>query len=180
MFLRTDFRDYVEICFKRYGKRVKNWITFNEPYSYAIAGYATGEYAPGRCSASQNSNCTAGDSATEPYLVAHHQLLAHAAAVKLYRQKYKVLFSCTGPSFFFLHAIVNERKNKSMRWKIEWYNINAGVAKGQNWNYNGGAMDDTFLQWECPPWGYKKGTWLRSWMVSLIFSLKFYFFYYLI
>lgn len=31
-----------------------------------------------------------GDSATEPYLVAHHQLLAHAAAVEVYRCKYQV------------------------------------------------------------------------------------------
>ncbi|XP_059665437.1 beta-glucosidase 24-like [Cornus florida] len=30
-----------------------------------------------------------GDSGTEPYLVTHHQLLAHAAAVKLYREKYQ-------------------------------------------------------------------------------------------
>ena len=28
-------------------------------------------------------NCTGGDSGVEPFLVAHNQLLAHAAAVKL-------------------------------------------------------------------------------------------------
>ncbi|KAM0977508.1 hypothetical protein ACFX13_020602 [Malus domestica] len=30
-----------------------------------------------------------GNSATEPYLAAHHQLIAHAAAVKVYREKYQ-------------------------------------------------------------------------------------------
>ncbi|GER45179.1 beta-glucosidase-like protein [Striga asiatica] len=40
--------------------------------------------APGRCSA-----CHQGNSATEPYFVAHHLLLSHAAVVKLYREKYK-------------------------------------------------------------------------------------------
>ncbi|KAK9941262.1 hypothetical protein M0R45_017875 [Rubus argutus] len=48
-----------------------------------------GALAPGRCSAWQQLNCTGGDSGTEPYLVAHHLLLAHAAAVKLYKQKYQ-------------------------------------------------------------------------------------------
>ncbi|CAL5423923.1 unnamed protein product [Camellia sinensis] len=48
-----------------------------------------GFLAPGRCSSWQQLRCTGGDSATEPYLVAHYQLLAHAAAVKLYRSKYE-------------------------------------------------------------------------------------------
>ncbi|KAB1227612.1 Beta-glucosidase 12 [Morella rubra] len=51
-------------------------------------GYATGT-APGRCSSWQNLNCTGGDSATEPYIVSHYQILAHAAAVELYKQKYQ-------------------------------------------------------------------------------------------
>ncbi|KAM1151663.1 hypothetical protein ACFX19_034962 [Malus domestica] len=37
----------------------------------------------------RNSNCTGGDSATEPYIVAHHFLLAHAHAVKVYKTKYQ-------------------------------------------------------------------------------------------
>ncbi|CAN1263534.1 Beta-glucosidase 42 [Linum perenne] len=38
---------------------------------------------------SVNSNCTKGDSSTEPYLASHNQLLAHAAAVKVYRERYQ-------------------------------------------------------------------------------------------
>ncbi|KAM1255043.1 hypothetical protein TB2_028812 [Malus domestica] len=37
----------------------------------------------------RNLNCTGGDSATEPYIVAHHFLLAHAHAVKVYKTKYQ-------------------------------------------------------------------------------------------
>ncbi|XP_073015641.1 beta-glucosidase 12-like [Primulina eburnea] len=85
----NDFVDYSELCFKRYGDRVKNWITFNEPYTYVNGGYVRGEMAPGRCSSWQNLNCTAGDSGVEPYLVAHHQLLSHAAAVMKYKEKYQ-------------------------------------------------------------------------------------------
>ncbi|CAN6696184.1 unnamed protein product [Malus baccata var. baccata] len=47
------------------------------------------ELAPGRCSAWQNLNCNGGDSATEPYMVAHHFLLAHAHVVKVFKTKYQ-------------------------------------------------------------------------------------------
>jgi beta-glucosidase len=71
---------------------VKYWITVNEPSTYTTAGYAIGMFPPGRCSDWQNLNCTGGDSGTEPYLVAHHLLLAHAAAVQVYKTKYQVHF----------------------------------------------------------------------------------------
>ncbi|PKI60231.1 hypothetical protein CRG98_019419 [Punica granatum] len=85
-----DFRDYAGVCFKEFGDRVKHWITLNEPFSYSSGGYAQGMLAPGRCSEWQLLNCTGGNSATEPYLVAHYELLAHAAAVKLYKEKYQL------------------------------------------------------------------------------------------
>ncbi|KAL3529724.1 hypothetical protein ACH5RR_009046 [Cinchona calisaya] len=84
-----DFHGYANICFERFGDRVKQWITFNEPWSFSIEGYDNGAFAPGRCSSWMNNNCTGGDSSIEPYLVTHNQLLAHAQAVKLYRTKYQ-------------------------------------------------------------------------------------------
>lgn len=71
---------------------MKHWITFNEPSNFCSAGYDTGIAAPGRCSSWMAENCTAGDSGREPYIVGHHLLLAHAAAVKLYKEKYQVFF----------------------------------------------------------------------------------------
>ncbi|KAH7837571.1 hypothetical protein Vadar_015320 [Vaccinium darrowii] len=85
----ADFRDYANLCFKRFGDRVKYWITLNEPWSFSGGGYVTGAMAPGRCSGWLNFNCPAGDSGTEPYIVTHNQLLAHAVAVKKYREKYQ-------------------------------------------------------------------------------------------
>ncbi|KAJ4703512.1 Beta-glucosidase [Melia azedarach] len=73
------FEIYADTCFASFGDRVKNWITINEPLQTAVNGYDTGIFAPGR---SQNS-------ITEPYLVAHHQILAHAAAFSIYQSKYK-------------------------------------------------------------------------------------------
>ncbi|GAB2289080.1 hypothetical protein Dimus_023381 [Dionaea muscipula] len=83
-----DYRDYVEICFKEFGDRVKHWATLNEPNIFALTGYTTGIHAPGRCS-TYIGNCTHGNSATEPYIVTHHLLLSHAAAVNLYKHKYQ-------------------------------------------------------------------------------------------
>ncbi len=70
------FADYATLCFERFGDRVKHWITLNEPWVVSILGYGQGVFAPGRTSNS------------EPYLAGHHQLLAHAAAVEVYRSKF--------------------------------------------------------------------------------------------
>ncbi|KAK2973622.1 hypothetical protein RJ640_022270 [Escallonia rubra] len=83
-----DYKDYVDLCFKEFGDRVKYWVTLNEPLSFSVNAYTTGTFAPGRCS-NYVGNCTQGNSATEPYVVAHHLLLSHAAAVKLYKEKYQ-------------------------------------------------------------------------------------------
>ncbi|XP_050129399.1 beta-glucosidase 24-like isoform X2 [Malus sylvestris] len=84
----SHFQDYADLCFKEFGDKVKHWITLNEPQTYSVQGYTVGTFAPGRCS--NHTKCTeGGNSATEPYLAAYHQLLAHATAVKVYRDKYQ-------------------------------------------------------------------------------------------
>ncbi|KAK4493549.1 hypothetical protein RD792_017976 [Penstemon davidsonii] len=84
-----DYRDFAKLCFERFGDRVKFWSTFNEPWTFSSIGYDSGTLAPFRCSSWVGNNCTAGDSGTEPYIVAHHQLLAHAAVVELYRKQFQ-------------------------------------------------------------------------------------------
>ncbi|KAG2292078.1 hypothetical protein Bca52824_038747 [Brassica carinata] len=71
-----DFKNYAELLFQRFGDRVKFWITLNQPYSLSSKGYGDGSYPPGRCTGCEFG----GDSGTEPYIVTHHQLLAHAEA----------------------------------------------------------------------------------------------------
>jgi len=88
---RDDYQDFAELCFKEFGDRIKHWITFNEPYVFIGNGYDLGGFAPGRCSAYKNNNCPAGNSATEPYIAGHNLILAHAKAVKLYKEKYQVI-----------------------------------------------------------------------------------------
>ncbi|KAK2993229.1 hypothetical protein RJ640_002441, partial [Escallonia rubra] len=113
LYSRAHFRDYAELCFWKFGDRVKHWVTFNEPSMLSILGYALGVFAPGRGGTSpehvkgpschhrlsvwheslwefHNSEATAnGDPGVEPYKVSHNQLLAHASAVKLYKESFQ-------------------------------------------------------------------------------------------
>lgn len=42
------FTNYVSICVKYFGDRVKNWMVLNEPMVFTGAGYFLGVHAPGR------------------------------------------------------------------------------------------------------------------------------------
>jgi beta-glucosidase len=81
-----DFLRYARLCFTRFGDRLKHWMTYNEPRVYSLAGY-TGPHAPAR--SSDRSKNEQGDSSTEPFIVAHTEILSHAYAVKLYREEFK-------------------------------------------------------------------------------------------
>jgi len=90
LFCRNDFAAYAEVCFQRFGDRVKHWITFNEPHTFAIQGYDVGLQAPGRCTILFKLTCREGNSSTEPYIVGHCVILTHATVSDIYRKKYKV------------------------------------------------------------------------------------------
>ncbi|GMJ11460.1 beta-glucosidase 47 [Hibiscus trionum] len=51
-------------------------------------GYVKGLYPPARCS-QPFGNCSAGNSDKEPFIVVHNMLLAHAKAVKRYREQFQ-------------------------------------------------------------------------------------------
>mmetsp|Transcript_35540 Transcript_35540/g.53794 ORF Transcript_35540/g.53794 Transcript_35540/m.53794 type:complete len:465 (-) Transcript_35540:120-1514(-) len=71
------FAAYARICFKHFGDRAKRWITLNEPWVCSVLGYRTGDHAPGH------------KHPDEPYIAAHHLLLSHAHAVKIYRKEFQ-------------------------------------------------------------------------------------------
>ncbi|KAG6849129.1 hypothetical protein H0H93_011076 [Arthromyces matolae] len=62
-------------------------LTINEPWCVAILGYGRGVFAPGR--SSDRARSPEGDSSTEPWIVGHNLIIAHAHAVKLYRESFK-------------------------------------------------------------------------------------------
>lgn len=90
-----DYKHFADVCFKEFGDEVKLWITLNEPLTYCNGGYSLGVFAPGRCTPGgftvdgREYVCPAGDSLTEPYIVGHNLLKAHAEVVKHYRDNYK-------------------------------------------------------------------------------------------
>lgn len=113
------FSTYAETCFANFGDRVKNWITINEPLQTAVNGYGIGIFAPGRC---ERSN-------TEPYLVAHHQLLAHAAAVSVYRKKYRdhqggqigLVVDCEWAEAYSQKTEDKEAAARRLDFQLGWY-----------------------------------------------------------
>ncbi|XP_022888219.1 raucaffricine-O-beta-D-glucosidase-like [Olea europaea var. sylvestris] len=102
-----DFCAFASLCFWEFGDRVKHWITLNDPWTFCFGGYVMGTMAPWRGSSSAGHVkgsiafqrhthgcaciCHNGNPGTEPYLVAHNMLLAHAAAVDLYKEKFQQL-----------------------------------------------------------------------------------------
>ncbi|KAA8522510.1 hypothetical protein F0562_013129 [Nyssa sinensis] len=143
----ADYVDFVELCFWEFGDRVKNWATFNEPWTYAVCGYVRGSFAPGRgtssCSepirsitalgrgsALDTHICTEGDPGTEPYIVAHKMLLCHAATVEAYRTKYQTsqkgkIGIVLNSSWFepYSEWCPNDRKaaERALDFKLGWF-----------------------------------------------------------
>ena len=68
------FVEYADLVSRVLGDRVKNWITFNEPWVSAFVGYYYGAHAPGH------------KSQHEALSAAHHLLLAHGNAVPVIRR----------------------------------------------------------------------------------------------
>jgi beta-glucosidase len=83
----ADFAQYSRTIFQTLGEKVKYWVTFNEPWCSSILGYNEGAFAPGHTS--DRSKSSVGDSSTEPWLAGHNLLIAHGAAVKIYREEFK-------------------------------------------------------------------------------------------
>ncbi|CAK5280819.1 unnamed protein product [Mycena citricolor] len=84
-----DYVNYARVCFEAFGDRVKHWLTMNEPWCISILGYGRGVFAPGR--SSDRTRSPEGDSSTEPWIVGHSVIIAHAYAAKLYREEYKAV-----------------------------------------------------------------------------------------
>lgn len=69
-----DFSEFVDVVSRKLGDRVRHWMTLNEPWSFGMLGYLSGEDAPG-LRLDLRSTLT----------VAHHALLAHGAAMDVLR-----------------------------------------------------------------------------------------------
>lgn len=73
--------------FEALGPYVQTWMTFTEPLMISSLGYNTGLHAPGRTS--DRTKFPEGDSSRECWIVGHNVLVAHGAAVKIFREQFK-------------------------------------------------------------------------------------------
>jgi len=111
------FSVYAELCFRLFGDRVKNWITFNEPQTVANC-YEYGNCAPGVHMPGVGA-----------YMLAHQWLLAHQSAWHIYDQNYrptqqgKVGFTiCAGWSGPYSDSKSDqEAAQRSMEFSIGWF-----------------------------------------------------------
>ncbi|HVU13852.1 MAG TPA: GH1 family beta-glucosidase [Phototrophicaceae bacterium] len=77
--ITDDFVNYVDVVSRALGDRVKNWITFNEPWVFTWLGYVIGVHAPGLTSATP-----------EPaFITSHNCYLAHGLSVPVIRSNSK-------------------------------------------------------------------------------------------
>jgi beta-glucosidase len=83
------FTEYTELCTKKFGDRVKNWMIFNEPASFTALGYMLGIHAPGKYGLKRFLKAT------------HHTVLCHGIGGRIIRKNVNnanigTTFSC-GP-----------------------------------------------------------------------------------
>ena len=68
------FEKYAELCFREFGSEIKWWTTFNEPKWTIVSGYLVGNYPPAEKNAQHAAEA------------GYHMMLAHAMAVKKFRE----------------------------------------------------------------------------------------------
>jgi len=85
------FEEYVRICVREYGDKVKHWIVLNEPFGFTSLGYMLGVHAPGKFGLSY-------------FLPAvHHVALAQAAGGRVVREE--VRDAVIGTTYSCSHVI---------------------------------------------------------------------------
>ncbi|HEU4319971.1 MAG TPA: GH1 family beta-glucosidase [Acidimicrobiia bacterium] len=67
------FAQYASVAKEQLGDLIGIWTTLNEPWCTAFLGHSAGEHAPG------------GKNAADAFVVAHHLMLAHHAAIRAMR-----------------------------------------------------------------------------------------------
>ncbi|MGB3948160.1 MAG: GH1 family beta-glucosidase [Bacteroidia bacterium] len=94
------FAEFVELCTKHFGDRVKKWMVFNEPASFTALGYLLGIHAPGKYGLKRFLKAT------------HHTVLCHGIGGRIIRKNVAnatigTTFSCSP-----IDAWKNKQANK--------------------------------------------------------------------
>jgi beta-glucosidase len=101
------FSDYVVLCARKFGDRVKNWMVLNEPMVFTGAGYFLGIHAPGKKGLNNFLSAT------------HHAVLCQALGARAIKAidgnaNVGTTFSCS-----LIEAIDDTRLNMEAAQKID-------------------------------------------------------------
>ena len=102
-----DYVNYATTLFKRYGDRVKYWITMNEQNIFTSFGWLKGMHPPGK----ENDMKTF-------YQVNHHANMAHAGAVLALKELYPE--AKVGASFAYSPCYAYDRKPENAMAKADY------------------------------------------------------------
>jgi len=96
---------------------VKIWITINEPYNFCNLGYGRGTWAPGVPS-----------SGIGEYLCGHYLLMAHAAAFRLFKDKYfgkhagKIGITLDSRFYYAKDSSVSSKDlHRAQQYRLGWF-----------------------------------------------------------
>jgi beta-glucosidase len=99
------FSDYTELCVKKFGDRVNNWMVLNEPMVFTGAGYFLGVHAPGR-------------KGLRNFIPAvHHASLCQATGARIIKDIYP--FANVGTTFSCSHLEPNTNSEKDRKATIK-------------------------------------------------------------
>ncbi|MCL2128073.1 MAG: family 1 glycosylhydrolase, partial [Treponema sp.] len=93
------FCDYAGTVTSRFGGRVKNWITINEPWVYSICGHLYGAHAPGL------------KDLRTALSVAHNVLLAHGKSIPVIRANVPGARAGIANNLAFVESATNSRED---------------------------------------------------------------------
>jgi beta-glucosidase len=101
------FSEYVQLCAKKFGDRVKNWMVLNEPMVFTGAGYFLGVHAPGK-------------KGLKNFIPAvHHAALCQAQGARILKDVNDKLNVGTTFSCSFLQPETNSEKDKLATKKVD-------------------------------------------------------------
>lgn len=102
-----DFVNYANVLFRRYGDRVKYWITMNEQNVFTSMGFLSGKHPPGKV-----------DDRKTFYQANHHANMAHAKSVIALKKLFPD--AKVGASFAYSPSYAYDRKPENAMAKADF------------------------------------------------------------
>ena len=142
------FADFTDVVTKRYGDRVKNWFTLNEPQMFIGLGYQNGRHAPGH-----------KYGAIDLITMIHNVLLAHGKAVTVIRANVKESKIGFAPAFY---PFMPETNDPELIEACRQMNFDEVLKEDTNemFAFSQALWADPVFLGKYPDWVYKQFGWV--------------------